>query len=444
MNNLITPIFSRSAGVIISPPAKVNQSELFNDLLTKHVDDLKSRQVPSEPDILIGEITSENPTVSELLIRHKELRSSTWDIIKAEQNKNKDYTKIQPGTRIYYNRKEGTLSWATTVNDSPPSQCAKAIINSPVIQPEKDTAFVKEVSFSGDKQHTTLGKIDSTNTTVSHLLKNHPQHREHTWNLLASSINKDKPFHRIARGTEVFLNEKSGEITWNVAEKTAPVSHPAVPVVPEEFAVNSTTPENTSHPASDLSEAVQNYLGTSYDEINCYELLVKGLRNMDIPYNGKDGLYTKLTSMALDNGMAPNAYLNGEGVVKAAGSLVLSKNYSDIANWRDEAAALIKEIEPLLDNGQILSFSTEKRGHTGIVSQQNDQWTFINSGRLDNSVDLNSVRRGVGEEILHKEILNWFKLAHAKRETLSVTLGRLEQGRIRTAFNMPDTFSKRI
>ena len=133
-----------------------------------------------------------------------------------------------------------------------------------------------------------------------------------------------------------------------------------------------------------------------------------------------------------------------EGIVKAAGSLILSKNYPKIANWRDEAANLIKEIKPLLDNGQILSFSTEKRGHTGIVSQQNDQWTFINSGRLDNSVDLNSLRRGVGEEILHKEILNWFKLAHVKRETLSVTLGRLEQDRIRTAFNMPETLSKQI
>ena len=303
---------------------------------------------------------------------------------------------------------------------------------------------MKDVSSSGDKQHITLGRIDSTNTTVSHLLKSHPQFREHTWNLLSSSVNKDKPYHRIAHGTEIYLNDQSGEITWNGAEKTASVSHRAVPSVPKELAANSTASEYAGPAATDLSKAVQRYLGTSYDKINCYELLVKGLRNMDIPYKGRDGLYTKLTNMALDKGMAPNAYLNGEGIVKAAGSLVLSKNYPDMVNWRGEAATLIKEIEPLLDNGQILSFSTEKRGHTGIVSQQNDQWTFINSGRLDNSVDLNSVRRGVGEEILHKEILNWFKLAHAKRETLSVTLGRLDQGKIRTAFNMPETLSKRI
>jgi hypothetical protein len=178
--------------------------------------------------------------------------------------------------------------------------------------------------------------------------------------------------------------------------------------------------------------------------MNCYELLVKGLHQMDIPYSGKDGLFSKLTSMALDKGKAPNAYLNGEGIVKAAGSLVLSKNYAGITNWKNEAATLIREIEPLLDNGQILSFSTEKRGHTGIVSKKNNQWTFINSGRLDNSVNINSLHRGVGEEILNEEISNWFKLAHANKETLSVTLGQLKQGKIRTASNISESFSKQI
>lgn len=293
----------------------------------------------TESSMLLGEITRDTPTVSELLMQHKELRSSTWDIIYSEQNKHKDYTRIQPGTHIYYNSEHGTLTWSS---------------------PSRD----------------------------------------------ASS-----------------------------AQQAAVLPRPA-PRVAEQLHQNSSTQNNADQPASDLSEAVQKYKGTSYDEMNCYELLVKGLRQMDIPYEGKDGLFSKLTRMALDKGMAPNAYLNGEGIVKAAGSLVLSNKYPEITNWRDEAAALIQELDPLLDNGQILSFSTEKRGHTGVVSQQNNQWTFINSGRMDNPVESNSVRRGVGEENLNEEIRNWFKLAQARKETLSVTLGRLEQGKIRTAFNM--------
>jgi hypothetical protein len=77
------------------------------------------------------------------------------------------------------------------------------------------------------------------------------------------------------------------------------------------------------------------------------------------------------------------------------------------------------------------------------VSQQNNQWTFINSGRLDNPVVSNNVRRGVGEEILHEEIRNWFRLAQARKETLSVTLGRLEQEKIHATANAVQSSVKR-
>jgi hypothetical protein len=98
-------------------------------------------------------------------MQNKELRSSTWDIIHSEQNKNKDYTKIQPGTRIYFNSEEGALYW-----------------NSP------------------------------DNTTI-------------------------KPPHSVS----------------------------VIPIPPPE----SFTPENSDRRATNLSEAVQKYLGTSYDEIKC-------------------------------------------------------------------------------------------------------------------------------------------------------------------------------
>lgn len=349
MNNIIIHPLHQIPPVTNPSPAKAGQPGVFDDLLAGYVTQLKSQHTPAatpESDMFIGEITHETPTVSELLMQHKELRSSTWDIIYSEQNKNKDYTRIQPGTRIYYSSNEGALRWSTSGRDAPST------------------------------------------------------------------------------------------------EQAAALPRPA-PRAPEPHFQNSYAQKNSARPAGDLSEAVQRYIGTSYDKMNCYELLVTGLRQMDIPYSGKNGLFKKLTRMAADRGMAPNAYLNGEGIVKAAGSLVLSNNYPAITNWQDDAAALISEIEPLLDTGQILSFSTEKRGHTGVVSQQNNQWTFINSGRLDNPVVSNSVRHGVGEEILHEEIRNWFKLAQAKKETLRVTLGRLEQEKIHAAVNVLQSSVKR-
>jgi len=457
MDNVITPTLSRLATVKTIKPAGTNDSGSFKDLLTAYTDEPmpQHNQAPSVGTvILVGEITVENPTISELLIQHKELSPSTWNIINSEQNQNRDYTKIQPGTRIYYNRETAALTWSKSGSESLPSGITRDSIESyrsgesnavsTAIKHDK-VSSVKQPFVSGEGQSIQIGRIDNNNPTVSHLLKNHPQLRAQTWNLLASSINKDKPFHRIANGTEVHLNLENMEITWKKADNSKTISHLAKNFAAEEIKLSATNiPDHFGRPATDLSEAVQKYLGTSYDEINCYELLVKGLHQMDIPYSGKDGLFSKLTSMALDKGKAPNAYLNGEGIVKAAGSLVLSKNYADITNWKNEAATLIREIEPLLDNGQILSFSTEKRGHTGIVSKKNNQWTFINSGRLDNSVNINSLPRGVGEEILNEEISNWFELAHAKKETLSVTLGQLKQDRIRTASNRSESFSKQI
>jgi hypothetical protein len=480
MDNFITGALGRSITVAAAPSSKAKNSGTFKDLMAGYTDTLKASPAPTataEPVILVGEISAGTPTVSELLIQHKELGSSTWNIINSEQNRDKNYTEIQPGTRIYFDREKGTLSWSSTVPSSPSpesnqtansadagvrSQTAldsrqayhpenthahRATLgkaDSTITGPGGNTSSLEQKLFPDAKQSIKIGTIDSSNPTVSHLLKNHPQLNEHTWNLLASSLNKGKPFDRIARGTEIFINAETMEITWHGADALKTVPHRANVTPPPVSPASASLPEPSGRLPADLSEAVQKYMGTSYDEINCYELLVKGLHQMDIPYSGKNGLFSKLTRMAVDKGMAPNAYLNGEGIIKAAGSLVLSKNYSGITDWKNDAAALIRELEPLLDNGQILSFSTEKRGHTGIVSQKDKQWTFINSGRLDNSVNRNSLPHGVGEETLSKEINNWFKTAHARREMLSVTLGRLSQGTIRTALNLSDSVSKQI
>ncbi|MCJ7603604.1 MAG: hypothetical protein MUO63_19150, partial [Desulfobulbaceae bacterium] len=79
------------------------------------------------------------------------------------------------------------------------------------------------------------------------------------------------------------------------------------------------------------------------------------------------------------------------------------------------------------------SFSTPTRGHTGIISQHNQMWTFINSGYMDNQVEKTGRSKGVGEEVLAKEIKNWCKVAAKTGESLVITLGRLQEEKLRTA-----------
>ncbi len=375
--------------------------------------------------IEIGSVTGQTPTVSELLFQNETFRDSTWEILANSRNRDKDYKTIPPGTRIYIDRTTGELTWSGEQHKQP-SLSMQAVASDLHQSGPASPAKSEPVS---------LGVINSNAPTVSHLLHRNPRFRKRTWDILAQAVNIDKHFHNIQTDTEVLLDPATMEISWQAKANTeATVGQPAPTQTQNQYSME--TLEIPDAPVTDLSQAVQPYIGKSYEEINCYELLVNGLKRLHIPYGGSNGLYSKLTGMALDRGMAANAYLNGEGIVEAAGSTVFSKNYAQAADWQKDASELIKELEPLLHNGQILSFSMQTKGHTGIISSRNNRWTFINSGRLDNSLHKSGPSKGVGEEILDEEIRNWFKLAHSSGETLLVTLGELNQEKIRTASNV--------
>ena len=393
----------------------------------------------------IGTITKQTPTVSELLHQHDTLKGKTWAILSNNQNQHKDYRSILPGTKIYIDSNSGELSWsgAAQTQTSVPLQNASSGVNvtSTSLRQLESSLIAKEVANTQTDKSVRLGLISNDTPTVSHLLRRDARYRDQTWDILGQTVNANKPFHSMQIGSEVVLNPTTMEISWQAKKDTLVPTPQTVTVETKTDSLQKETWGKPNEPFTDLSQAVQPYMGKSYNEINCYELLVNGLKQLDIPYGGRNGLYSKLTSMAVDRGMAANAYLNGEGIVEAAGSTVLSKNYSELVNWQQNAADLLSEIEPLLNSGQILSFSTQTRGHTGIVSRQDERWTFINSGRLDNPVGERGPRNGVGEEILEKEIRNWFKLAHKSGEDLRVTLGELSQKKIRTAAiagNLPD------
>jgi hypothetical protein len=158
--------------------------------------------------------------------------------------------------------------------------------------------------------------------------------------------------------------------------------------------------------------------------------LVRGLEKVGIQYRGADGLGNRLIRKALAKGMPENHYLSGEGLIETSGSLVYAKSISKVRHPGTEATALYKEIEPLLKKGQILSFSTLTQGHTGVVSRRGSHWTYINSGNMDHNI-AGRRRKGVGEESLQPEIHNWVRLAAYRGETLRVTIGSLNEHKLK-------------
>ena len=445
MNSIFIPPVSQRNTPTPYPGPDKKPSDSFSQIMTDVMGTSNSQNISAKnvkPTILVGEITNEVRTISELLSQNEKLSDSTWDIIYSEQNKNKDYTKITPGTAIYYSPEDGAITWSGENSAPLPSSLGNKIIELQPGSPVEPT--IVQHKTASHKDFRTLGKIDSNNPTVSHLLRNNPDLKEQMWQLLGNEINKGKPYDRIVAGTEIQLNSETMEIVWNNNATAATVARTMPAAVDHVPVVKPTTALQMNQIPNNLSEAVQGYKGTSYDKINCYELIVKGLDNLNIAYSGKNGLYSKLTNMAAEKGLASNAYLNGEGIVKAAGSKIFSKNYSKIVDWKDKAETMIEEIEPLLGSGQILSFSTQKRGHTGVVGKTDTQWTFINSGRMDHSIDKQTISMGVGEEVLNEEIYNWFRSAQEKGEALSVTLGQLDHGKIQTASNMSQSYTDRI
>jgi hypothetical protein len=211
----------------------------------------------------------------------------------------------------------------------------------------------------------------------------------------------------------------------------APPSHPtfsaAVAAEKTTDPTQATTAARTEPDAfsSNLAEGVKPHIGKSYHHLNCYNLVVQGLKEQGVQYLGQGGLEAKLEQTARADGKASNAYLNGEGLVKIGGTEVYQQNIPVVHEAKSAAKKLYAEMEPYLQKGYVLSFSTPTRGHTGIVSRKGEDWTYINSGRLDHNTEASPVRKGVGEEYLQGELENWCVTAARHREPLQVTMGRM-------------------
>lgn len=360
------------------------------------------------PDsIKLGVLSEKNMTVAQLLLSNPELKSRTWTIIHDPVNKNKPFQRIPVGSSIYFNRHNGEISWNQQLST-------------------KISAKVEpNVSISHNNK-LVLGKITKNSPTISDLLSKQKNFKSERWNIIHSELNRHKHFTKIPDGTTIYIDSKSKELSWVTSgNKARPI------------ASLSTSTRSVAKPSDQvaildrrLDEAVKPFMGKKYSEIDCYTLVVRGLKNMGIPYKGQDGLSRQLLQMAHAEGRADNAYFTGEGITQAMGEKIYTRAITRVKDINQQSQDIYQEMQRLMKKGDILSFSLESKGHTGIVSQNQNQWTYINSGRLDNSINHNSPKHGVGEETLQDEISNWIKLAHKRKESLQITVGRLDNQKL--------------
>lgn len=327
---------------------------------------------------------------------------------------------------------------------TPPSPAARSnLVGRRQLEPTNPRNCSFEASKQGSpgkKGLVSLGTISKETATVSELIYRTPFKKD-CWNIVLSSINADKPYKTIPPGTEVYLDPETREVFWGKElaafekESSEPVDTRNAKGMDTRETIRFSPMESqemtgeTSH-VPDFSEAVREFIGKDYNQMDCYELVVGGLRNLGVRYRGKGGLGEELIKRAREKGYASNHYLTGEGLVSASGSDVYKKRFASITDPEKEADAFLSEITGILKQGQILSFSTQTRGHTGVVSQVDGTWTFINSGTMDNTLEGRNGGRRVGEERLSDEIKNWFRLAGNRKEGLMISIGSIDLSKL--------------
>jgi hypothetical protein len=360
--------------------------------------------------IELGRISKETPTVSHILKSHPEYSDKCWKIVFAEENQGKPFTKMHDGTVVALNPDNNELLWGRELSTAAARANTGDAIN---------TAQDKEPA---DKP-ILIGTLSRDKPTVSHLLQSNPDFDGSFWNIINAPVNSGKKFTSLRPGTQVSLDPVTKEISFANASSVKSNRQAA--------AARSEQPasgEKTSHLS--LADAVRPYIGTPYKKIDCYALVIKGLTEQGIQYRGNNGLREKLKNLARHDGLRSNAYLNGEGLVEKAGNKLFSKSMRRVSNVGANTEKIYSGMTPHLREGLILSFSTPTKGHTGIVSRQGDDWTYINSGVIDNQISPGDVTERVGEEFLKAEIKNWFLLASERKEPLTVTLGELDVNRL--------------
>lgn len=286
--------------------------------------------------------------------------------------------------------------------------------------------IVREGDRDSSGKFAEIGTISEKNPTVSHLLAGSSKYGKECWDIIHSELNRDKPYRKLQIGQRIGIDPETKEIilentSRNVKNRVAKKDIPAATVHE-----NRKTPGNVAESGlGKLDKALKSYIGTPYSKLDCYELVVEGMKKMGLAYWGKEGIQNHLIKKALGKGLPLNAYLTGEGLIDASSERIFDKTISKVDDPKNGAGEILDELEPVLEPGLIVSFSTGKRGHTGIVSKYGDKWTFLNSGNLDNSVRSGASGKGVGEEDLKSEIENWLRLAGRRGNSLKIVFGKL-------------------
>jgi hypothetical protein len=182
-------------------------------------------------------------------------------------------------------------------------------------------------------------------------------------------------------------------------------------------------PHSTDKATGQQTTPLARELNQRHAKKDCYEFLAGLLEENGIAYYGKDGIANHLIDKARQQDLNSNAYLTGEAVTELLCHEPVVIHLPQINEQSFER--LWENLKPHLEEGAILSYSSQHFGHTGIVSRSGEQWDYINSSGLIGSKTSYRIK----EEDLKTEIHGWLERAKKSHTFLSVTVGHVDPER---------------
>jgi hypothetical protein len=263
----------------------------------------------------------------------------------APANQGKPFTSLRPGMEVSMNPLSKEIVFGPFAASRP-------------LPPAEHSAII---AHDGE---IILGTITSDTPTISHLLTQDPRFAKEAWETIFAPANQGKPYGSLPPGTVVSINARTKELSF-AAPDHARATEPAIAA--QSFAEQTEVMTATADPeqrefAERLAKSVRSYLGQPYQSIDCYGLVVRGLKDQGVEYGGENGLRQQLERLAKEQGLPTNSFQNGEGLIDIAGHTLYDQSFARVTHAEQQTREVLNRLEPLLQEGMLLSFS-KRRGN---------------------------------------------------------------------------------
>jgi len=193
--------------------------------------------------------------------------------------------------------------------------------------------------------------------------------------------------------------------------------------------------KSTQAPSPEITKPVKNTvlqnLRNRYKNTDCLEFLANLLEDNGIAYFGKNGMANRLIGQARSQGKNLNAYLTGEGLTQELSSQPITVSLKK--DHKGDFEQVWRQIQPHIQAGSILSFSSKSFGHTGLVDRVDNRWVYFNASGAVGKPETYRVKA----EVLKPEVKSWFDRAKKQETFLNITIGAIDPSMAARFQNIP-------